>query len=56
MAAQSDLVEQLRELHDDYAERINAAVAEGRDDLVEKLVGAYPDEALRLMAAAGTQD
>jgi len=27
----------LRELHDEYAERVNLAISEGRDDLVQAL-------------------
>jgi hypothetical protein len=42
--------EALRKLHDEYVEAVNMAVAEGRDDLVEELVAAYPDAALRLVA------
>ena len=27
----------MRELHDDYAEQVNLAVAEGRDDIIDAL-------------------
>ena len=39
----------LRELHDAYAWKVNAAVAEGRMDLVRELADEYTDEALQLM-------
>ena len=41
--------EQLRELHDYYAWEVNAAVGEGRLDLVWRLADDYLDEALALM-------
>ena len=43
--------ERLRELHDSYVWKVNAAVGEGRDDLVWRLVDEYADRALRLMTA-----
>jgi hypothetical protein len=33
----SDAPQLMRELHDDYAEQVNLAVAEGRDDIIEAL-------------------
>jgi hypothetical protein len=39
----------LKNLHDEYVEAVNIAVAEDRDDLVEELVASYPDAALRLL-------
>lgn len=39
----------LEALHDAYIERINAAVAEDRMDLVEELSDRYTDEALELL-------
>ena len=39
----------LRELHEDYVWRVNAAVGEGRPDVVARLVAEYPDAALRLL-------
>jgi hypothetical protein len=42
----------LASLHAHYIERINAAVAAGRMDLVEDLAGGYEDEALELMLDA----
>jgi hypothetical protein len=41
---------ELDRLHDAYAEAINYAVAEGRDDRVAELAAAYDDEATRLVA------
>ena len=41
----------LRELHDAYIWRVNAAVAEDRMDLVWEFVDEYTDESLQLMAA-----
>jgi hypothetical protein len=43
--------ERLRELHETYVWKVNAAVGEGRDDLVWRLVDEYADRALRLMTA-----
>ena len=40
----------LRELHDAYVWKVNAAVAEDRMDLVWEFVEKYTDEALQLMA------
>jgi hypothetical protein len=40
----------LRELHDAYVWEVNAAVGEGRMDLVWRLVDEYTDRALRLIA------
>jgi hypothetical protein len=41
----------LRELHEAYVWKVNAAVEEGRMDLVWTFVDEYTDEALRLMTA-----
>ena len=43
--------EQLRELHDSYAWEVNAAVGEGRLDLVWRLADEYVDRALELITA-----
>jgi len=52
--------ERLRALHDAYVWEVNAAVGEGRLDLVERLADDYLDEALRLLTsgeiACGTPD
>jgi hypothetical protein len=42
--------EQLRELHDTYAWKVNAAVGEGRVDLVWQLADQYLDKALELIS------
>jgi len=39
----------LRELHESYVWKVNAAVEEGRMDLVWNFADEYTDEALRLM-------
>lgn len=44
-----DDIEQLRELHDTYVWEVNAAVGEGRLDLVWQLADDYLDQALRLV-------
>lgn len=46
---QNELRTRLSALQDQYTEAVNAAVAEGRDDLVSELVADYPDAALRLL-------
>jgi hypothetical protein len=43
----------LQELHDDYAARINQAVAEDRDELVWQLADAYTRDALRAQEEHG---
>ena len=43
-------VDCLRELHEVYADAVNRAVAEDRDDLVQELVSEYDEEALKLMS------
>jgi hypothetical protein len=42
---------QFQELHDAYVWEVNAAVGEGRPDLVWQLADAYLDEALTVLAA-----
>ena len=42
----------LRELHQDFAWKVNAAVAAGRDDLVDALCDEYAEEAVRLLTGA----
>jgi hypothetical protein len=41
--------ETLERLHETYVWHVNAAVAEGRMDLVDELAREYEEEALRLM-------
>jgi hypothetical protein len=52
VAAPRDLTGALRELHDDYVWQVNAAIEEGREDLVGKLVEQYLDDAMRTMTQA----
>jgi hypothetical protein len=49
MAAMDGTATRLRELHEDYAWEINAAVGRGEDRVVARLVDRFEDEALRLM-------
>jgi hypothetical protein len=42
----------LRDLHQQYAERVNRLVAEDREDLIPEAISAYADEALRELTAA----
>lgn len=44
----------LRELHDAYVWKVNAAVAEGRMDLVHEFADEYTDEALQLISSLGS--
>src|ERR1051325_3120890 len=48
-ARQMDESGRLRALHDSYAWEVNAAIGEGRLDLVWRLADDYVDEALELM-------
>jgi hypothetical protein len=45
-----NIEQRLQVLHDEYTVAVNNAVAEGRDDIVERLVAEFPDAALRLMS------
>ena len=45
--------EQLRELHDSYLWKVNAAVGVGRLDVVSQLADQYFDEALALINGRG---
>lgn len=49
MPAHPDQPDRLRDLHDDYVWKVNAAVAEGRPDLVRRLSGEYTEEALHML-------
>ena len=42
-------VRRLQALEEEYTFAVNAAVGEDRDDLVEQLVGDYPDAALEVL-------
>jgi hypothetical protein len=50
MPADMQQTARLRELHDDYVWKVNAAVAEGREDLVRRLSDEYVEEAVRILA------
>lgn len=54
MPAPDDLSRYLRELHDDYVDKINRLVAENREDLIQGLVDAYTEEALAAMTTASS--
>jgi hypothetical protein len=41
----NDVTLMLRQLHDEYVELVNLAVAEGRDDLVDDLSAQFTTEA-----------
>ena len=43
------LVDSLRDLHEQYVDAVNRAVAEERDDLVFRLADEYVDDATALM-------
>lgn len=46
----------LKDLHDTYVYRVNSAVAEDREDVIDQLAADYTEEALRLITAPeGTQ-
>jgi hypothetical protein len=49
LPAESDQVRRLRDLHDDYLWKVNAAVGDGREDLIRRLVDDFEEEALRLI-------
>lgn len=46
----------LRELHEDFAWKVNAAVAAGRHDLIDSLCDDYAEEAVRLLTDARPAD
>ena len=48
-----ELTARLTRLHDDHVERVNAAVGEGREDLVQGLSDSYVEQAMALMTTAG---
>ena len=52
MTSSERVVHQLRELHDDYTERVNSVIEEDRDDLAMTLSDSYVDEALRVITDA----
>ncbi len=50
MPADPEQTARLRELHDDYAWKVNAAVAAGREDLIRHLSDEYVQEAVDILA------
>ena len=52
MPAQGDEVKRLRDLHDEYVWEVNAAIGEGRDDIVRRLVDDYVDQAMKILSDA----
>jgi hypothetical protein len=52
MTTDTIVVERLRRLHDEYVEKVNMAVHEDRDDLVDVLVREYPEAARRVTEGA----
>jgi len=50
MPTYKDETERLRELHEDYAWQVNAAIGEGREDLVKRLSDEYLIKAMQMMA------
>jgi hypothetical protein len=48
-----DLTIRLRRLHEDHVERVNMALAEGREDLVRELSDSYMDQSLTLITSGG---
>ena len=55
LADRDEQTARLRRLHDDYVWKVNAAVAEGRDDLIRRLCDEYVEDAVRMLAEdAGT--
>jgi hypothetical protein len=48
--AHEDADGRLRGLHDEYVWEVNAAIGEGREDLVRQLVDDYLDTAMRMMS------
>jgi hypothetical protein len=50
MPADPEQTVRLHELHDDYVWKVNAAVAEGREDLIRRLSDEYVEEAVGILA------
>lgn len=48
-----ELSARLTRLHDDHVERVNAAVGEGREDMLQELSDSYVEQAMTLMTTAG---
>ena len=52
MSSPDDISQQLRDLHESYADRVNRLLEEDRDDLATEVADAYTDEAFRLIVAS----
>jgi hypothetical protein len=52
MPADPEQTARLRDLHEQYAWRVNAAVGEGREDLIRQFCGEYVEDAVRILAEA----
>ena len=48
-----ELTARLARLHDEHVEQVNAAVGEGREDLLQELSDSYVEQAMALMTDAG---
>jgi hypothetical protein len=48
----NQLTVQLQQLHDQYVEQVNLAVAEDRDDLVDALSAEYTEAGLKILLTA----
>jgi hypothetical protein len=51
--ADDSVTRRLEMLHDHYIWEVNSAVAEGRDDLIERLVDAFLRQSMHLMTEDG---
>jgi len=54
MSTPGDISQYLRELHEQYVDKVNRVLEEGQEDLARELADAYTDEALRAIAASET--
>jgi hypothetical protein len=52
LSSPDDISQQLRDLHESYADRVNRLLEEDRDDLAMEVADAYTDEAFRLIVAS----
>ncbi len=51
MSTPDDLQRYLRELHEEYVDKVNRLLGEGREDLVWEMADSYSEEALRAILA-----
>jgi hypothetical protein len=52
LSSSDDISQQLRDLHESYADRVNRLLEEGREDLAMEIADTYTDEAFRLIVAS----